>query len=289
MAAGVQLVQGMRANYGSVMIEEVGVRVRRVWRELLGLLEEIESMVQQEGAAEKGKGRNGSEAKEEGDTKNRDTLASTGVLWAACDAICELEKMGVPGLLVKKVALWRETLEDAIAELREWVEGGSDSDDDDEEANGDDEIVGSGDDDDEDDEDDMANFLNTTDSLPKNRKDLKQTADLALKRLKLTSTLYAAITKRRLKTLGMNEIPASTITKLDGLVDNLKRIPEETDELASAFYDLDDKEARRLLQGICGMGMHCVSTVEKSWKDEDDEFTIWAGKWREAIEKKVDA
>lgn len=264
-----QLVQGMRGVYGVVMVEEVGVRVRRVYRELGALVDEVREMVQ----------------KGEGEKKNRDTLASTGVVWAACDDIGELERLGVPGLLVRKVALWREMLEDAIAELREWSENDDDDDDDDDdEAKSDDEASGS--------------YLDDA-GIPKHRTDLKETVDLALKRLKLTSTLYAAITKRRLKTLVVDTNPSTTSTtstpsttsttikKIDSLMEKLKRIPEETDELASAFYDLDDGEARRVLEGICASGRECVGLVERGWEEEDqeDEFTKWAQKWVEAIGK----
>jgi len=281
LAAGVQLMQGMREFYGVTMVEEVGVRVRRVYRELGGLVDEVVRIVQ------------GSDGE-----KNRDTLASTGVVWAACDEIGELERMGVPGLLVKKVALWREMLEDAIAELREW----SEDDDEDDEEEEEEETATS------DDDEASTSYLDDA-SLPKHRTDLKQTVDLALKRLKLTSTLYAAITKRRLKTLVINApvspstpsttsttsttptttstSTSTTMTKVDLLMEKLKRIPEETDELASAFYDLDDEEARKVLEGICALGKECVDLVKRGWREEDqeDEFTKWAGKWIEAIGK----
>jgi len=265
LAAGVQLVQGMRGVYGVTMVEEVGVRARRVYKELGGLVDEVVRIVQ------------GNDSE-----KNRDTLASTGVVWAACDDIAELERMGVPGLLVKKVALWREMLEDAIAELREWSENDDEEDEEEDTAESDDEASYS--------------YLDDA-SLPKHRTDLKQTVDLALKRLKLTSTLFAAITKRRLKTLVITTSPSTTsttstsisttITKVDSLMEKLKRIPEETDELASAFYDLDDGEAKKVLKGICALGRECVGLVERGWGEEDqeDEFTKWAEKWIEAIGK----
>jgi len=279
MAAGVQLMQGRRGTHGGIMVEEVVVRARRVYRELMALVDEVTAMVKAESS--------GSDAETK---KNRDTLASTGVLWAACDGIGELERMGVPGLLVKKAGLWREMLEDAIAELREWSEGADDDDEDEEEDDDDDEIAASGDEASSSSSagDDLATLLNTSTHLPKARPDLKATLDLALRQLKLTSTLYAAITKRRLKTLVVSNdttTASSTMTKVDALLEKLKQIPEETDELASAFYDLDDGEARKVLEGICGVGRECVELVEKGWDGEEDEFTKWSGKWREAIEK----
>lgn len=241
------------------MHEEVRAGVRRVYRELEGLMREVLVLL---------------EAVDGKQGTDRDTLASTGVLWEACDAVVDLERLGLAGLVVRKAKEWRDMLEDAIGELKEWAE---EEDGDEEEQDEDDEEVGS------DDEDDIAKMLGGSDGIPKNRPDLRETVEGALKKLKLTSTLYQALSKRRLKTIPS---PAdSRIGTVDTLMEMLKSIPEETDELANALYELDNDEAKRLLEKVLTLAKDSAKLVEKNWQDEEDEFTVWSRKWKDAVEK----
>jgi hypothetical protein len=257
LATGVQLTHP--PVYGRIMHDEVKMRVRRIYRELEGLMQEVLVLLQ---AMEK----------EDKDHTGRDTLASTGVLWQACDALIELERMGLPGLCLQKAVQYREMLEDAIAEMKEWAEGGDGDDEQDE-----DDFAGS----DEEDEDEFEKMMVVGASLPRNRLDLKETVEIALKKLRLTSTLYQAVIKRRLKTIPKDQ--PQHIAEIDLLMDSMRHIPDETDELANALYELDNEEAKKLLGKIVTLGTASTEAVQKNWMGEEDEFTIWSAKWKEAV------
>ena len=54
---------------------------------------------------------------------SRDSLASTGIVWECCDSIMALQRIGLHGLLVEKAREYREQLEDAIEELKDFRDG----------------------------------------------------------------------------------------------------------------------------------------------------------------------
>jgi hypothetical protein len=115
----------------------------------------------------------------------------------------------------------------------------------------------------------------------------------------MVGMLYQALIKRRLKTFpetssssasasAHNTTGASTtqssMARLDQLLSILKSIPDSVDDLASAFYDLDEDEAKQTLDICCGKAKRAISIVKQSWTGQDDEFTTWSGKWVEALE-----
>ena len=262
MASGVQLCDP--PHHTQLLHDEVKQRVRRVYRELQALMQEMLVLLE-------------TMEKEDKEVVGRDTLASTGVLWEACDAVIELGKLGLAGLVVVKAQQYRNLLEDAISELKEWVEGDEEEDDEDEEDDAD-SFEGS-----EDEADDIGKLLSAGGSLPKSRPDLRETAELAQKTLRLTSTLYLAVNKRRLKGLPVLAMPE--IARLDTAMNELKIIPEEVDELVSACYDLDNDQARARIKAVIEHGKLITTHLRKSWKDQDDEFTAWSTRWEEAVDK----
>ena len=64
-----------------------------------------------------------------GSSKCKGSLAMTGTVWQACDAVIELKKLGIAGLAVRKAEQYRATLKDALEELQEWSEEESDGED----------------------------------------------------------------------------------------------------------------------------------------------------------------
>ena len=128
----------------------------------------------------------------------------------------------------------------------------------------------------------------------KDDKELKQLLDTSVKKLKMVGMLYQALVKRRLKTYPASSIleptaaPDGTTStpckRLDELMNTLKTIPETVDDVAGAFYDLDEDEAKQTLDKCCGEAKSAIELVKQSWNGEDDEFTIWSGKWISALE-----
>ena len=264
-------------KYGKVLSDEVKARVRRVLAELHRLIGEALEKTGQE------KDKDVEEASDEQTIRerigkldlneasvkpSRDSLASTGVVWEACDSLIELRQSGIAGLLLLKTRQYREMLEDAITELKEWREDAEDEGYEEGNLHTNAPIPNepsSGP------QEDVDRFLGAPNSLPADREDLKQTLDLALKKLRLVSTLYQAIGKRRLKdfpsldTLLAQEGQTNTLSRVDELLQAIKQIPSCADELAGAFYELDDVAAQEELSKVCGKAKRAADVSRLCW------------------------
>lgn len=253
------------------MVREVKLRVEAVLSAfgeiLLDVRKKVEGGVVTVVANEKSKGK---------------TLASTGLVWGACDALVELEKMGLVGLTVRKVEEFRGMVVDAIEELKEWGDDEENLD----------EGFGRSEGDDDGDVDDLEDMFSAANKLPSHRNDLRELLEEALRELKLVDMLYKAMAKRRIKTFPVktppleDEAARAQVKTLDDVVTLLKSIPESVDDLANAFYELDAEEATSILMKITTDAKAAATTVEKSWTITDDEFTTWRSKFEEALSKK---
>ena len=258
---------GQKGDIGSIMRTELRAQVRRLlgtWGDVLALVLRM---------AEK---RQTATGKDQGPTESekQDVLSATGVLWDSCDVLLKVCANGVVGLVMKKAQELRAVLLDAIEELKEW---GEDVDDDEDEAEGSDDEFG----------DDMFGASN---KLGKDDKALKELLDVSVKKLKMVGMLYQALAKRRLKTFPveapdtLQDADANPVAKLDELMDLLKELPETVDDLASAFYDLDEAEAKATLDKCSSEAKRAAELVKQSWTGSDDEFTAWSGKWVSAFD-----
>ncbi|KAI7423185.1 hypothetical protein KC364_g17551, partial [Hortaea werneckii] len=191
----------------------------------------------------------------------------------------ELETMGIGGLAVVKAGQYRDTIRDAIEELREWKEG------EDLDSEGQDELLDEGDE--GVDGDRFEDLFHAANSMPSDRPELRSLAEEADGKLKKVVLLYTAAIKRRFKTLkpleggeGRNEEEMKRLDQVMGVLDG---IPHQVDELASCFYDLDEERVRKSLKGCVDEAAQAASLLERNWEDQEDEFTTWGGKWKEAI------
>ncbi|KAK5732875.1 hypothetical protein LTR17_010148 [Elasticomyces elasticus] len=265
LMSAVQICQQERSTYGTMMAAEAQARVRRVFREMESLLQEIQSLAQ-------------------GETWSKSTLTSTGVVWEACDALILLEKLGVGGLAVQKAEQWRDTIKDAIEELREWAAG------EDEENEGFDSLLDENDEGVEGDRDSVEDLFNAANSLPKDRPELKALVEEADGRLKKVVLLYTALLKRRLKTFdaGTKELAKEGreqgVRRIDEAMENLQRIPHQIDELAACLYDLDEAKSKAALEKCVKEAVAASTVMADSWNGQADEFTAWSVKWRAAVE-----
>ena len=180
-----------------------------------------------------------------GKTEGKGSLASTGVVWDACDGVLALKKLGIAGLAIKKAEEYRDLLVDALEELQEWGEEESDEDRDEKAVGADEEKSV---------QDAVDYIFGSQRHIPsEDPQKIRPRLESAQKRLRLIATMYTAVVKRRLKTvprlphpeilpeLNSNEDPG-IVNCLDGVLDLMRKIPDSTDELANAFYELDDKE-----------------------------------------------
>jgi hypothetical protein len=221
-------------------------------------------------------------------TRGKGSLASTGVVWEACDAVMELKSLGVAGLVVKKAEGYRDLLKDALEELQEW---GEEEDDEDKglEDSGDDEDGVSR-------QEEIDKLFGSQRHIPLEDPDkIRPRLDSSQKRLRLIITMYTAVVKRRFKTLPrvplaephaeptakLNGDPG-IVSRLDEVLAIMKKIPETTDDLASAFYDLDGKEIDTRMDDCFLQGFAAAEFLATNWDGQKDEFSTWVGlsvKW----------
>jgi len=273
MMSAVQLCRPEK--YGQVMHIAAKTRVFQVFAELQNVMKEVIDQAQSHT-----KRRNSSSSTSSTGMSSRDSLASTGIVWQCCDSIMALQRVGLHGLLVEKAREYREQLEDAIEELKDFRDGtGTENQ---EELDGD-KAQGS------DDEKESHESFDVPTKLPADRDDIKSVLAVSIKQLILISTLYQALLKRRLKNFPYRQAsnrPEDEATRRafsiqDSLMGLLQWIPEATDELAGAIYELDYEDSRQSLEHVCQSARDAIRLVANNWTGEEDEFTVWQRKWLE--------
>lgn len=260
MMSAVQICETEKASWGSQMAMEVHRRVRRVFREVENLLAELQSIAS---------------GNEPGGSR-RDCLSSTGVVWESCDALIELDGMGIAGLAVYKAEQYRDSIKDAIEELQEWKEG-TDLDTE----GHDDALLDSGDEGVGGDTDSLDDMFNAANSMPQNRPELKELVETAEARLKKIVLLYTALIKRRFKTFKSGN--RAQVKVLDKVATQLYTVQTDIDDLAAFFYDLDEDRAKEWLEKCTKEARVACQSVRLGWDGKEDEFTAWSKKWEEAV------
>ncbi|KAK6614552.1 hypothetical protein H4I96_00873 [Botrytis cinerea] len=271
------------AKYTKAMSEELQWRVNKVLTELSTLIKAIPL----DGNILSDDKKNGT-----GKSSGKGSLASTGVVWDACDSVMGLKTLGVAGLAMKKAVEYRDLVKDALEELQAWAE--EESDDEDEGEN-------SGDEDDEkkDPQDIVDDLFGSQPHIPKDDPEkIREKLESSTKRLRLIILMYQAVEKRRFKTLPYlphPEIPTQLKEKssedpgivecLDEVLVRMKKITNLTDDLASAFYDLDSSAIDKLMDETWFTGFATVELLIKNWEGQKDDFTTWAYKFQLAMKK----
>lgn len=200
----------------------------------------------------------------------------TGVLWAACDEVVSLSKMGVGGFFVKKVTEWKDTLKDVMEELKEW--GDDESDEMDHLA---DDLDGT-----HVDAQDMIDDFMAGNTIPADDPDhIRPRLETTLRRIRLVGLLYQAVVKRRLKKLPALPLTDGIVSRLDGAARALKVLPEVFEDLAGAFYELRAGEIDEAMEK-CSLDAITVSEeLKDAWDGGQDEFTEWVEKFQGEIRK----
>lgn len=276
-------VQACDSNgYTLVFRRELAWRCQRVLSELGNLMQKIPKdgkvlAGEKEGFGASGKG----------------SIASTGILWAACDKVTSLANGGVGGFFVEKMNEWKDTLKDIMEEMKEWGDEEPDDEDEDED-----------DDDDEDGVNDLADqvgsthistqniiddLMNSHRSIPASDPDrIRPRLESSLRRLRLVILLYQAITKRRMKKLPpfpQSDAGAKVPRRLDELAALLQKLPDSFGDLACAFYELRPREIDDAMDQ-CFLDAFAVSELlSEGWDGSRDEFTEWTDKFQKEIKK----
>ncbi|KAH9883412.1 hypothetical protein F4778DRAFT_664000 [Xylariomycetidae sp. FL2044] len=222
-----------------------------------------------------------SEERKNGGNGDKGSIAATGVVWSACDTIIGFKKLGIAGILMRKVEEYRETMKDVLEELKEWSE---ETDDDNDSGYDADSI---------DDEEDMStqdlvdDLMNPAHIPRDDPNRIRERLDSCLTRLRTTTLLYTAVMKRRIKVLP--SIPVATdssvIKRLNEVMPILQRLPNKFGDVAYAFYELDPNAIDTVVDSSFSDATAASEMLKKPWKGEKDEFTEWAEKFQINIKK----
>lgn len=278
IASAVQVCSAEK--YTKVARQDLAWRCYRVLHELKALVEAIPL----DGKILRNQQKNG----------GKGSIAATAVVWSACDDVILLKKLGIAGMLVKKVEEYRDTLKDVLEELKEWSEEVDEDDDSEEDG---DANRSSNDINDVTDQlqnshistQNMIDDLMNPQHIPRDDPDkIRERLDSCLKRLRLTTLLYSAVVKRRLKALPTLPVVAaeSTVTqRLDEVIPILKRLPHRFGDVACAFYDMDRVSIDREIDACFFDAFAASEMLMKPWEGQRDEFTDWAEKFQVSIKK----
>ncbi|CEJ79806.1 hypothetical protein VHEMI00026 [[Torrubiella] hemipterigena] len=264
------------ALYTNVFRKEMAWRCQRLLKEIVELVSKIPKNGQV--VAEKDR---------KGFSKQKGSLASTGLLWSAADDVVKLANIGVAGYFIQKINTWRDTLQDVLEELKEWSEQEPDAETDRSEA--------FSDDDDDDDIDDaqklVDDLMNSQKTIPEDDPDgIRPRVESTLRRLRLTLHLYQAISKRRLSKL-LQVLPSDTAAdsdipkRLDDASVILDRLPDNFSDLATQFYDLDNEGIDSGMSQCFADSSAAGESFSKNWQDETDEFSTWVEKFHAEMTK----
>lgn len=265
LASAVQICNP--AEYTNAMSSELQWRAKKVFVEFGTLLKAIPL----DGQILSDDAKHGT-----GNMEKKGSLATTGVVWDACDRLMALRKLGIAGLVIQKAEEYRDLLADALQELQEWGEEESDGEEEEEDS-----------DEEKSPQDAVDDIFGSQHHIPcGDPEKIRPRLESCQKRLRLIITMYTAVVKRRFKTLPPLPHPALTtklkssedpgiISCLDEVLEVMKKIPDITDELASAFYELDGEEVDKRMDECFFKGFATAELVLKNWEGEKDEFTVW--------------
>jgi hypothetical protein len=224
-------------------------------------------------------------AKEGSAAGGKGSLASTGVLWSACDSVIELATQGLRGFYIHKIGEWKDILRDVSEELKEW----GDEDPEDEEANGmnsDTDEAGNIGDSGLSAQQMVDDFMGSNGTIPRDDPDgMRPRLESALRRLRLAVILCMAIDKRRMKKLPTGTPAKSVVVRLTEATDQLRQLPEDFGDLAAALYELDPEETDEAMERCCSRAVAVGDLLYVGWEGETDEFTDWMTKFRSEIRK----
>lgn len=245
LMSAVEICQPHR--YGRSVQKEVRIRVETVFTELKVTMQEI-------GTAASGRSEDAFQPQHSG----RDSLASTGVVWQACDALMELKSLGIAGIVSKQAQQYQDTIKDAIQELREWADETEDEEDEG--------FVS------DEDHESVEDVFQARNKMPET---MRSFLEETVRSVELVNLLYQALIKRRLTAI---PIPpdADTVRKLDLLMSLLQSIPEKIDEMAEKLYDLDEESALVIFASITRHACEIANITSRHWDGSEDKFTAWS-------------
>ena len=245
-------------------------------------LRELIQRIPQDGRVLAGEAKHGS-----ADIGRKGSIIATGTLWSACDAVVGFATTGIQKHLVQKAQALNDDLKDVMDELKDW---GDEVPSDAEEDEGLPKAMAEPSDSPSSSAQDMLDqFMSSHKTIPAEDPDrIRERLETCLGRLRLTTLLYQAIIKRRLKSLPPlpTSEPSGLPQRLDELFTILRQIPDRYCDLAAAFYDLNAGEIDVVMDQCVFDACAASDLVLKPFEGKPDAFTTWAEKFQIEIRKK---
>ncbi|KAK6357893.1 hypothetical protein TWF730_007250 [Orbilia blumenaviensis] len=279
-----------KERYGSITHEAVANGMVDLLRGVEEMLNAIQNNISEGGAGASG-------------DPTKSAYTSTGQIWFSADNLLAISQKHLIGLVESKLQSHADMLNDCIAEFKDWVTEAA------EELNGED----SGFDEDEsqsnsvhadlglDDDDDFFGIEGR--EKPNVTKEILTTAEAAQKKLKLTSILYTAVMKRRVKdpatrlggvfstkVKGVGDEREYSVEKeknidrLERIVETSKKLVEKADDLAAGFYDGDNvDEIAELRSEFVEAATELAEACQLGGEGIEDTPSAWFGKFLENV------
>ncbi|KAL8866734.1 MAG: hypothetical protein Q9174_006118 [Haloplaca sp. 1 TL-2023] len=232
-------------------------------------------------------------------------LQITGQVWKSCDRLKKIAELGIAGLALEKARAYHTLMKDALQEIEEWDPdddddffGEADSDSDNEAKVNGRPSGASG----EVNRDGVVSSNQQSDNDPPALDTISIQDTHALKAhvlefSKHIRVVYPALIKGRIapfppfnRTSALSSLVSSPdIRTLDQLLQCLKRISEEMDELAGALYAEKAAEVHRYQMSMTALAQECVEYLKTDWQ-RNNQYDDWISAWTkkmEAINAKV--
>lgn len=207
-------------------------------------------------------------------------LAKIGNIWESCDGIKRLKTIGIDGYLIGIIQDYIDLIKDASEELQEWAKEESFDERQNTLAEKNPEVntLNS-------ESDDSKAILKCTSS--DDADGIQQRLQVTQSKLRLLVLMFQATIKRRLKILpslpqtqiekSKNEFNGLAIVKvLDHVLDLMKAISNQIDDLAGSFYEFDVPKIDKEMKECFSMGSKVAELLADNWEGKPDSFSAWA-------------
>ncbi|KKF92478.1 hypothetical protein CFO_g5172 [Ceratocystis platani] len=181
-----------------------------------------------------------------------------------------------------------DLLVDVISELNEWKDDSLEDLEDEIESAGDQQNVLDGDlslASDHDVQSMVDEMVNTRTKIPKNNAaQIVERVDTCTKRLRLLALFCKAIIKRRMTILPKFPANSEVIRRLQCVIEVMKALQPEADELVHSFYELEMNKVDDFMDSMIKQALLLSKTIYHDWDDKPDEFTDWLAKFQGGLQ-----
>ncbi|KAL1892537.1 hypothetical protein Cpir12675_004507 [Ceratocystis pirilliformis] len=221
--------------------------------------------------------------------KKNDMLRHLSVLADLVDSLIKKLDKGPRQIIIDEhITDTHDLLVDVISELNEWKDDSLEGLEDEIASTGDQQHVLEGDlslASDHDVQSMIDEMVNTRTKIPKNTAaHIVERVDTCTKRLRLLALFCKAIIKRRMSILPKFPANSEVIRRLQCVIEVMKALQPEADELVHSFYELEMNKVDDFMDSMIKQALLLSKTIYHDWDDKPDEFTDWLAKFQGGLQ-----